>query len=193
MGCLSFFWRRLSSESGANEMVRILRRGWGWFLILAGFGEARSQQPLAATTLTQGATNESPARKQALAATRWIRNLRPTAVPSYLDLIVVEEQRDWVGVRFSWWDGRSQCSSGCDGSLDWLPEARGSMRDQQRATAFICEFRVYIGQHLHARYCTAVVDRGLWTWTQGKAKAKTTYGYSETAAWEPFYAARVWV
>jgi hypothetical protein len=93
-------------------MVRILRRGWGWFLILAGFGEARSQQPLAATTLTQGATNESPARKQALAATRWIRNLRPTAVPSYLDLIVVEEQRDWVGVRFSWWMGDHSAAVG---------------------------------------------------------------------------------
>ena len=193
MGCLSFF--------GGGYRRRVERTRWCGgvgvgFLILAGLGEARSQQPLAATMhpqFPQAATNESPARKQALAATRWIWNLRPTAVPSYLDVIVLEEQRDWVGVRFSWWDGRSQCSSGCDGSLDWLPEARGSMRDQQRATAFICEFRLYIGQHLHARYCTAVVDRGLWTWTQGKAKAKTTYGYSETAAWEPFYAARVWV
>jgi hypothetical protein len=91
-------------------------------------------------------------------------------------------------------DGDRSAAKGVTGQRtgQWS-EARGSMRDQQRATAFICEFRLYIGQHLHARYCTAVVDRGLWTWTQGKAKAKTTYGYSETAAWEPFYAARVWV
>jgi hypothetical protein len=36
----------------------------------------------------------------ALPATRWIWNLRPTAVPSYLALISVEE-REWVGSRLS--------------------------------------------------------------------------------------------
>ncbi|KAE9374885.1 hypothetical protein N431DRAFT_222883 [Stipitochalara longipes BDJ] len=45
-------------------------------------------------------------------------------------------------------DGRSQCSRGCDGAEDWSEdgEARGSMRDQQRATAFIWEFGLHIGQ-----------------------------------------------
>ena len=113
MGCLSFF--------GGGYRRRVERTRWCGgvgvgFLILAGFGEARSQQPLAATMLPQfpqAATNESLARKQALAATRWIWNLRPTAVPSYLDVIVVvEEQRDWVGVRFSWWMGDHSAAVG---------------------------------------------------------------------------------
>jgi hypothetical protein len=39
----------------------------------------------------------------------------------------------------------------CDGAVDWSVRARGSMGDQQRATAFIWEFGLHIGQlSMHA-------------------------------------------
>ncbi|KAH8771210.1 hypothetical protein F5882DRAFT_465428 [Hyaloscypha sp. PMI_1271] len=95
----------------ANEMVGGLLGFWGsgFWVLGSGFGfcldsvSKRGEWSAPRAAKRKSTCGESISRPQPQpAATRWIRNLRLTAVPTYLDLdLSSAEEREWVGARFS--------------------------------------------------------------------------------------------
>jgi hypothetical protein len=108
MGCASFFGGggpRSERDGWRASGVR----GSGFWVLGSGFGfcldsvSKRGEWSAPRTAKRKSTCGESISRPQPQpAATRWIRNLRLTAVPTYLDLdLSSAEEREWVGAQFS--------------------------------------------------------------------------------------------